>query len=159
RYWRLPVMDGEFVCEARTGLTRAAVGGGNLILMGRRAGLTLLAAEAAGGAMGGGAGAITPVSGGGGRSGSKGGPARKGLFASSNDAYCPTLRGATVSHLPAEAAAVLEIVIDGLSAEAVAAATRAGLAAAVALGPERGAAWIGAGNYGGNLGRHHFKLM
>src|SRR6266852_6377612 len=33
-YWRVPVMDGEFVCEATTGLTKKAVGGGNLILLG-----------------------------------------------------------------------------------------------------------------------------
>ncbi|MBV9756604.1 MAG: formylmethanofuran--tetrahydromethanopterin N-formyltransferase, partial [Alphaproteobacteria bacterium] len=47
RYWRIPVMDGEFVCEGTTGLTKAAVGGGNLILMGRSAAATLRAAEAA----------------------------------------------------------------------------------------------------------------
>ncbi len=35
---------------------------------------------------------------------------------------------------------------------------RAGLAAATALGPERGAYRVGAGNYGGKLGRHHFHL-
>jgi formylmethanofuran--tetrahydromethanopterin N-formyltransferase len=33
-YWRVPVMDGEFVCEATTGLTKTAVGGGNLLIMG-----------------------------------------------------------------------------------------------------------------------------
>ena len=46
-YWRVPVMDGEFVCEAATGLTKNAVGGGNLIIMGRDARTTLAAAETA----------------------------------------------------------------------------------------------------------------
>jgi formylmethanofuran--tetrahydromethanopterin N-formyltransferase len=159
RYWRLPVMDGEFVCESSTGLTRDAVGGGNLILMGRKADAVLLAAETAVAAMGKVADAITPFPGGIVRSGSKVGSRYKGLFASSNDAYCPTLRGVTKSELEPDATSVLEIVIDGLTSNAVANAMRAGLAAATELGPERGAAWIGAGNYGGNLGRHHYKLI
>jgi formylmethanofuran--tetrahydromethanopterin N-formyltransferase len=53
---------------------------------------------------------------------------------------------------------VLEIVIDGLTPDAVAAAMRAGLAAIIRLGPKRGAARVGAGNYGGKLGPHHFHL-
>src|SRR5438552_7888934 len=40
-YWRIPVMDGEFVCEGTTGLTKQAVGGGNLLIMGRSAQTTL----------------------------------------------------------------------------------------------------------------------
>jgi len=43
-YWRIPVMDGEFVCEATTGLTKQAVGGGNLLIMGRTARSTLASA-------------------------------------------------------------------------------------------------------------------
>ena len=53
---------------------------------------------------------------------------------------------------------MLEIVIDGLTSAAVADAMRAGLAAIVALGPKRGALRVGAGNYGGKLGRHHYHL-
>ncbi|MGB6906172.1 MAG: formylmethanofuran--tetrahydromethanopterin N-formyltransferase, partial [Methyloceanibacter sp.] len=34
RFWRVPVMDGEFVCEDKTGLTKKAVGGGNLLVLG-----------------------------------------------------------------------------------------------------------------------------
>jgi formylmethanofuran--tetrahydromethanopterin N-formyltransferase len=78
--------------------------------------------------------------------------------ASTNDAYCPTLRGAVKTALGANVASVLEIVIDGLTAEAVAAAMAAGIAAIVKLGPKRGAVRIGAGNYGGKLGPHHFHL-
>ncbi|HEX5325336.1 MAG TPA: formylmethanofuran--tetrahydromethanopterin N-formyltransferase [Acetobacteraceae bacterium] len=159
RYWRIPVMDGEFVCEGTTGMTRGAVGGGNLILMGRSGAATLRAAEAVVAAIGGIADAIAPFPGGIARSGSKVGSKYKALPASTNDAWCPTLRGAVQSELDSDTAAVLEVVIDGLSPDAVAAAMRAGLAAAIALGPERGAARISAGNYGGKLGRHHYRLL
>ncbi len=159
RYWRLPVMDGEFVCEGLTGLTRAAVGGGNLILLARSSAGALAAAEAAADAIAAVPDAIAPFPGGIVRSGSKVGSKYKALFASTNDAFCPTLRGvAKHSELDADTVAVLELVIDGLTADAVAAAMRAGLHAVLALGPERGAARVSAGNYGGNLGRHHFHL-
>jgi formylmethanofuran--tetrahydromethanopterin N-formyltransferase len=158
-YWRVPVMDGEFVCEATTGLTKEAVGGGNLILMGGSSESTLAAAEAAADAIALVPYAIAPFPGGIVRSGSKVGSKYKGMIASTNDAYCPTLRGTgRPSALDPGIASVLEIVIDGLTAEAVAAAMRAGIAAAAALGPERGVRRIGAGNYGGKLGRHHFHL-
>jgi formylmethanofuran--tetrahydromethanopterin N-formyltransferase len=158
RYWRIPVMDGEFLCEGTTGLTKSAVGGGNLILIGRSQEATLRAADAAAAATGGVPGAIAPFPGGIARSGSKVGSKYKFLPASTNDAYCPTLRGAVRSTLDSDTEAVLEIVIDGLAPEAVARAMRAGLAAAVALGPENGAFRITAGNYGGKLGRHQFHL-
>jgi formylmethanofuran--tetrahydromethanopterin N-formyltransferase len=157
--WRMPVMDGEFVCDGTTGLTKTAVGGGNLIVMGRSADATLVAAEAAADAIAGVADAIAPFPGGIARSGSKIGSKYKGLIASTNHAYCPTLRGLVPdSALDADVGSVLELVIDGLTPEAVAAAMRAGLAAIVGLGPERGAIRVGAGNYGGKLGRHHFHL-
>jgi formylmethanofuran--tetrahydromethanopterin N-formyltransferase len=79
--------------------------------------------------------------------------------ASTNDAYCPTLKGAVKSALDANVASVLEIVIDGLTPKAVADAMAAGLAAIVKLGPRRGAIRVGAGNYGGKLGPHHFHLQ
>src|SRR5436190_7421924 len=158
RYWRVPVMDGEFVCEATTGLTKNAVGGGNLILMGQETRRTLAAAEAAAKAVRAVPDAIAPFPGGIARSGSKVGSKYKGAPASTNDPYCPTLKGAVATALDADAAAVLEIVIDGLTPQAVAAAMRAGLAAAVKLGPERGVTRITAGNYGGKLGPHHFHL-
>ena len=151
RYWRLPVMDGEFVCEATTG-------GGNLILMGQETRRTLAAAEAAAKAIRAVPDAIAPFPGGIARSGSKVGSKYKKVPASTNDAYCPTLRGAVESALDPDIAAVLEIVIDGLTPAAVAAAMRAAIAAVVRLGPKRGVARIGAGNYGGKLGPHHFHL-
>jgi formylmethanofuran--tetrahydromethanopterin N-formyltransferase len=78
--------------------------------------------------------------------------------ASTNDAYCPTLRGAVKTSLDADSGSVLEIVIDGLTSEAVAAGMRAGIAAIVKLGPKLGATRISAGNYGGKLGPHHYHL-
>jgi formylmethanofuran--tetrahydromethanopterin N-formyltransferase len=158
RYWRVPVMDGEFVCESTTYLTKDAVGGGNLLIMGASAAKTLAAAEAAVKTMRRVADVIMPFPGGIVRSGSKVGSKYKGASASTNDAYCPTLRGAVDSALGAEIGSVLEIVIDGLTSAAVADAMRAGLAAIVELGPERGASRVGAGNYGGKLGRHHYHL-
>jgi formylmethanofuran--tetrahydromethanopterin N-formyltransferase len=158
RYWRLPVMDGEFVCEATTGLTKQAVGGGNLLIMGRTAGTTRAAAEAAAAAIAAVPDVVAPFPGGIVRSGSKVGSKYKGVIASTNDAYCPTLRGAVKTALDDDVGAVLEIVIDGLTTAAVAAAMRAGLAAIVRLGPKRGAVRVGAGNYGGKLGPHHYHL-
>ena len=157
-YWRVPVMDGEFVCEATTGLTKAGVGGGNLIIMGESARQTLAAAEAAVKAIDGVPDAIMPFPGGIARSGSKVGAKYKSMRASTNDAYCPTLRGAVASALDPDIRSVLEIVIDGLTPEAVAEATRAGLKAIIKLGPKRGAVRVAAGNYGGKLGPHHFHL-
>jgi formylmethanofuran--tetrahydromethanopterin N-formyltransferase len=158
RYWRIPVMDGEFVCEGTTGLTKSAVGGGNLILVGSSTLATLRAAEAAVAAIGNAPGAIAPFPGGIARSGSKVGSKYKKMIASTNHVFCPSLKGLAETALGPNETSVLEIVIDGLTPDAVAAAMRAGLAAAVALGPEHGASRITAGNYGGKLGRHHFRL-
>jgi len=157
-YWRVPVMDGEFVCEATTGLSKRGVGGGNLIIMGQGTAATLAAAQAAVKAIGAVPDVIVPFPGGIARSGSKVGSKYKGLKASTNDAFCPTLRGAVRSSLDADVGSVLEIVIDGLAPEAVASAMRAGIAAILKLGPSRGALRISAGNYGGKLGPHHFHL-
>ncbi|HLH88495.1 MAG TPA: formylmethanofuran--tetrahydromethanopterin N-formyltransferase [Xanthobacteraceae bacterium] len=158
RYWRLPVMDGEFVCEGTTGLTKEAVGGGNLLIMGATAQTTRLAAETAAAAIAAVPDVIAPFPGGVVRSGSKVGSKYKGVAASTNDAYCPTLRGAVATALDEDIGAVLEIVIDGLTSAAVADAMRAALAALIRLGPKRGALRIGAGNYGGKLGPHHYRL-
>jgi formylmethanofuran--tetrahydromethanopterin N-formyltransferase len=157
-FWRVPVMDGEFVCEATTGLTKNGVGGGNLLIMGESSRSTLAAAEAAVKAIGAVPDVILPFPGGIARSGSKVGAKYKSMRASTNEAYCPTIRGAVASALDPQIASVLEIVIDGLTPQAVAEAMRTGIAAIVKLGPKRGAVRIGAGNYGGKLGPHHFHL-
>jgi formylmethanofuran--tetrahydromethanopterin N-formyltransferase len=157
-FWRVPVMDGEFLCEATTGLTKDAVGGGNLLIMGATWASTMRATEAAVEAMNGVEGAVLPFPGGVVRSGSKVGAKYKTMMASTNDAYCPTLRGAVTTSLDDDIGCVLEIVIDGLTERDVADAMRAGIAAIVKLGPQEGAVRIGAGNYGGKLGPFHFHL-
>jgi formylmethanofuran--tetrahydromethanopterin N-formyltransferase len=158
RYWRIPVMDGEFVCSATTGLCKPAVGGGNIIVMGASAETTLAATERAVEAIAAVPDVILPFPGGIARSGSKVGSKYKGVVASTNDAYCPTLKGSGRSALDSDIASVLEIVIDGLTSTAVAEAMRAGVRAILMLGPERGALRIGAGNYDGKLGPHHYHL-
>lgn len=158
RFWRIPVMDGEFVCEDTTGVVTNAVGGGNLLILGReRVGL-LETCEAAVAAIAKVDDVITPFPGGIVRSGSKVGAKYKGMIASTNDAFCPTLKGAVKSELDADTIAVLEIVIDGLTSAAVAAAMRAGLEAVTAIGAGKGISRISAGNYGGKLGQHHYHL-
>ncbi|MDX3924543.1 MAG: formylmethanofuran--tetrahydromethanopterin N-formyltransferase [Shinella sp.] len=157
-YWRVPVMDGEFLCEAKTGMTKQAVGGGNLLLLAADFAKALRAAERAVQAIGRIPGAIMPFPGGIVRSGSKVGGKYKGIMATTNDAYAPTLRGVVRSELEPEINAVLEVVIDGETSDAVAAAMRAGLKAVIDLGPKRGALRISAGNYGGKLGKFHYHL-
>jgi formylmethanofuran--tetrahydromethanopterin N-formyltransferase len=157
RYWRVPVMDGEFVAEETTGMIKA-VGGGNFLVLARGQSEALAACEAAIAAMSKVHGVIMPFPGGVVRSGSKIGSRYQALPASTNDAYCPTLRGAVASELGPETGAVLEIVIDGLSEADVRNAMRAGMAAACKIGTAGGVQRISAGNYGGKLGPFHFKL-
>jgi formylmethanofuran--tetrahydromethanopterin N-formyltransferase len=158
RFWRVPVMDGEFVIEETTGVTTDAVGGGNVLILGNdRAGL-LQVAEGAVDAIGAVPDCITPFPGGIVRSGSKVGSKYKGMVASTNDAFCPTLRGRVKTELGPDTVAVLEIVIDGLTSKAVADAMRAALKSIIDNGAPKGVTRVSAGNYGGKLGPHHYKL-
>lgn len=154
RFWRVPVMDGEFVCEDRFG-TIKGVAGGNLLICAVDQSQALHAAEAAVTAMRGVADVALPFPGGIVRAGSKVGSRYKKLKASTNDAYCPTLTAVTHSELPPGSGAAYELVVDGISADAVGAAMRAGLHAASRCS---GLTLITAGNYGGKLGPHHFYL-
>jgi formylmethanofuran--tetrahydromethanopterin N-formyltransferase len=151
-------MDGEFTIEDTCGVTTEAVGGGNLLLLGRdRAGL-LETAEAAVAAIAKVPDVITPFPGGIVRSGSKVGSKYKGAIASTNNAFCPTLKGTTKTELDPDTIAVLEIVIDGLTSKAVSDAMRAGLAAVTGMGAAKGVTRVSAGNYGGKLGQYHYHL-
>ena len=154
RFWRIPVMDGEFVCEDYFG-TQTAVAGGNFLILGTSQTKTLQAAQNAVDAIAEVSDCILPFPGGIVRSGSKVGSQYATLRASTNDAYCPTIRGITDSQLPETVNTVYEIVIDGLTVEAVTLATRVGAIAACTDGITR----ISAGNYGGDLGPHHFHLQ
>ncbi len=153
RFWRVPVMDGEFTCEDVFG-TIKGVAGGNFLLLATTQEAGLAAAEAAAEVMRQVPGVILPFPGGVVRSGSKVGSRYKKLRASTNDAYCPSLRDVVPSALPAGVGAVYEIVIDGVDQAAVEQAMRVGIPAACRPGVVR----ISAGNYGGNLGPFHLHL-
>ncbi len=158
RYWRVPVMDGEFVAQETTAITKG-VGGGNLLLLARDTDAALGASEAAVAAMRKLPNVIMPFPGGVVRSGSKVGSKYPALMASTNDAFCPSLVGlAKKTELDENVACVMEIVIDGLTDADVAAATRAGIEAVTARGAAAGVSRISAGNYGGKLGPFHFHL-
>jgi formylmethanofuran--tetrahydromethanopterin N-formyltransferase len=157
RYWRTPVMEGEFLVQESFGVQKA-IGGGNLLILARDQASALEAAEAASEVMRKVRGVILPFPGGVVRSGSKVGAKHyKKMVASTNDAYCPTLRGRgdVASALPDEVNAVLEIVVDGLDRSAIEDALRAGIEAA----SRPGVVEISAGNFGGKLGKHHFHLQ
>jgi len=154
RLWRIPVMDGEFLVDERFGV-QEAVGGGNIILLGKDLKTTLRAATAATKAMRTLDGIILPFPDGVVRSGSKVGSRYKALMASTNDAYCPTLRAVSPNtELEAGINCVLEIVIDGLNETVVRKAMQVGIQAAAKPGIKR----ISAGNYGGNLGQYKISL-
>jgi formylmethanofuran--tetrahydromethanopterin N-formyltransferase len=156
RYWRIPVMEGEFLVQETFGVQKG-IGGGNLLILGKDEASALAAAEAAVIAMRAVRGVILPFPGGIVRAGSKvGAKSYKNMTASTNDAYCPTLRGRPGVHteLPDGVSSVLEIVVDGLDRAAIERAMRAGLDAACLPGVVE----ITAGNYGGKLGKHHFHL-
>ena len=154
RYWRIPVMDGEFLVEESFNI-QPAVGGGNILILGEDLKTTLDAATAATAAMRQTNGVILPFPGGVVRSGSKVGSQYKSLIASTNDAYCPTLRGITEQSCIIDGVnCVLEIVIDGLDIRAVENAMRTGMQAAAKPGIKQ----ITAGNYGGNLGQFKIHL-
>jgi formylmethanofuran--tetrahydromethanopterin N-formyltransferase len=151
--WRIPVMDGEFLIEATAGVAKG-VAGGNIILQGVTQASALAAAGRAAGAVALLAGVIAPFPGGVCRSGSKVGSKYKALVASTAEAYCPTLRDRVDSALVDGATCAYEIVIDGVNQTAVATAMRAAIEAAAG----EGVLAIGAGNYGGRLGKYPIRL-
>ena len=157
RFWRIPVMDGEFVCEAKTART-AAVGGGNFLVLSESLSGALRACETAMDAMRQLPNIIMPFPGGVARSGSKVGSKYSWLTASTNHVFCPTLRPLIQSELPPGVEAALEVVIDGLTEADVARAMRVGIMAACEGGTRYGLRKITTGNYGGKLGPYHFHL-
>lgn len=155
RYWRVPVMEGEFLVAESFGMKKKGIGGGNFLILAETADAALEAAEAAVQAIDGHPGVILPFPGGVVRSGSKvGARYYNGMIASTNDAFCPTLRPITRSELPEGVNSVLEVVLDGLDFDAIGGAMRVGIDAAC----RPGVRVISAGNYGGKLGPYLFHL-
>ncbi len=157
RYWRIPVMDGEFVAEETTDMVKA-VGGGNFLILADSQPQALAACDAATEVMQKLPNVILPFPGGVVGSGSKVGSKYNFLGASTNDAFCPTLKGKTNTALAPEIESVMEIVIDGLTEQDINQAMRVGIEAVCKLGTGNGVRRITAGNYGGKLGPYHFHL-
>ncbi|MDB4766854.1 formylmethanofuran--tetrahydromethanopterin N-formyltransferase [bacterium] len=153
RFWRIPVMDGEFICEESLGVSKG-VAGGNFLIQSKDQMTGLTAAERAVDAIAELPGVITPFPGGVVRSGSKVGSKYKSLIASTSHQFCPTLRGRVDSLIHPDANCVYEIVIDGIDFAHVANAINCGIRASIG----EGIVAISAGNYGGKLGKHHFPL-
>ncbi len=152
RCWKIPVMEGEFVVEDGFG-AQEAVAGGNFMIFAENQASGLKAAEAAADAIRAKApDVIMPFPGGVCRAGSKAGSLKYKMKASTNHPYCPTLRTlVSDSVVPENVASVYEIVINGLTLEAVKNAMKQGITAAVKAS---GVVKISAGNYGGKLGPH-----
>ncbi|MEM2815978.1 MAG: formylmethanofuran--tetrahydromethanopterin N-formyltransferase [Candidatus Bathyarchaeia archaeon] len=150
KVWRIPVMEGEFIVEDSFGVADAVAGGNFLILARDRASGLQAAEEAVKAIRNSGAEVIMPFPGGICRSGSKAGSLKYKLKASTNHPFCPTLKGVVSdTQLPEDVNAVYEIVINGLTLDAVKKAMGAGLKAALNI---PGVVRITAGNYGGKLG-------
>ena len=157
RYWRIPVMDGEFLIQDTTEMV-SGVGGGNFLVLAESQEQALAACEAAVAVMRQIPNVIMPFPGGVVRSGSKVGSKYPSLRASTNDAFCPTIMGGTTTQLTPDIRSVMEIVIDGLTPADIGIAMRTGIEAVVAIGAAGGIRRISAGDYGGKLGKFHFRL-
>lgn len=153
RYWRIPVMDGEFIVEDTIGLAKG-IAGGNMILQARDQATALAAVRRAIESVADLPNVVLPFPGGAVRSGSKVGSRYKKLIASTNDTYCPTLVGRVDTSLEDGATCAYEIVFDSLDEDSMITAMRAAIAAAAG----DGVLAITAGNYGGKLGKFHFHL-
>ena len=153
RFWRIPVMEGEFLVEEKMG-AKKAVAGGNFLVMGETQDAVLRAAEASIDAIHRVPGVVTPFPGGLCRSGSKVGSTYKFLKASTNTPFCPTIKNSVKgSKVPGSANSVIEVVINGLDETSVKRAMGAGVDAATRV---PGVTWITAVNFDGKLGK--FKM-
>jgi formylmethanofuran--tetrahydromethanopterin N-formyltransferase len=148
--WKIPVMEGNFIVEDGFGAMEA-VAGGNFMIFAETQQTGLKAAEAAADAVRANApDVIMPFPGGVCRAGSKAGSLKYKLKASTNHPYCPTLRTLIPdSVVPEGVASVYEIVMNGLSLDAVKKGIKEGVTAAIAV---PGVVKISSGNYGGKLG-------
>ena len=157
RYWRVPVMDGEFLCE-EFAYQMQGIGGGNFLILADTVKNALRAAEEAVKAMKKIKNTILPFPGGVVRSGSKVGSKYKSLIASTNFEYCPSIKSIVNSKLRKDIGAVLEIVIDGLTENDISNSIKVGINSILKMGSNTGIKVISAGNYGGKLGPHHFHI-
>jgi len=153
--WKIPIISGDFLMEQNIGAING-VAGGNFYIMGQNQMAALTAAEAAVDAIAKQKGTTTPFPGGIVASGSKVGSKYKFLKASTNAAFCSSLREDGVCTMTEDVSAIYEIVINGISQEAVAKSMKAGIMAACQV---PGVLRISAANFGGKLGPYQFKLQ
>ncbi|MFP6677611.1 MAG: formylmethanofuran--tetrahydromethanopterin N-formyltransferase [Pirellulaceae bacterium] len=155
--WVIPTMGGTFEIDRRFGF-RDGIMGGNLWFLGETEDDAIEAAERAAVAVEATPGTITTFPGGVAASASKAGSHYKFLFASTNEAYCPTLRDqlGDASKVPSNVQSIMEIIINGEDLDAVTAATYAAIEASVET---PGLVRISAGNYGGRLGKSFIHLV
>jgi len=155
--WVLPTMGGDFCIDRRFSY-HDGIMGGNLWFMASSEDASLEAAERAVEACQHVPGVVTPFPGGVAASGSKAGSRYKFLFASTNDSFCPTLKGrpGVESLIPDGVKSVMEIIINGRDLATVSAATQASIKAATEV---KGIVSITAGNFGGRLGKSWIWLI
>jgi len=150
KVWRIPVMEGDFIVEDTFGAAEAIAGGMVLILAKDKPSGLKAAEEAVKAIKTTASEVILPFPGGICRSGSKTGSLKYKLKASTNHPFCPGLKTLVPdSQLPENVNCVYEVVINGLTAEAVKKAMGEGIRAAASV---PGVVRISAGNYGGKLG-------
>ena len=153
--WKIPVMDGEFICQSMAKAGKG-IAGGNFLIIGKDVDSALEAAEKSIEAIKDVENVIAPFPGGVARSGSKVGSKYSFLGASTNDPLCPTLRTKIENSLLKEGDNCLyEIILDGATEEAIKTAMKLGIEAAVKV---PGVTRISAGNYGGKLGKFQYRL-
>ncbi|MFC2154122.1 formylmethanofuran--tetrahydromethanopterin N-formyltransferase [Candidatus Altiarchaeota archaeon] len=88
--------------------------------------------------------------------GSKAGGKYEHIGPSTNDPYCPTLKGKIPdSKVPEGVTSIPELVLNGMTLEVVEEAMRIVVQAVAGM---QGLIRISAGNYGGKFGRHHIRL-
>jgi len=148
--WRIPVMEGSFIVENGFGAMEA-VAGGNFMIFAENQQAGLKAAEAAADAIRARApDVIMPFPGGVCRAGSKAGSLKYKMKASTNHPYCPTLKTLVPdSFVPEGVQSVYEIVMNGLTLDAVKNGMKQGV---IAAANSPGVVKISSGNYGGKLG-------
>jgi formylmethanofuran--tetrahydromethanopterin N-formyltransferase len=148
--WKIPVMEGNFIVEDGFGAMEA-VAGGNFMIFAENQQVGLKSAEAAADAIRARApDVIMPFPGGVCRAGSKAGSLKYKMKASTNHPYCPTLKTIVPdSVVPEGVSSVYEIVMNGLTLDAVKNGMKQGVIAAANV---PGVVKISSGNYGGKLG-------
>lgn len=155
RFWRIPIMEGEFLCEDAFHIQKA-FGGGNFLVVGKNVECVLEGCERAIKEMKKVENVIMPFPGGIVRSGSKVGSRYAALKASTNDAFCPTLKAQSKnSSLEESEECVMEIVVNALDMDSMKKAMKCGIEAACTA---EGITRITAGNYGGKLGKFNIHL-